>query len=146
MAMAELSKIQQATLSRVPLHEISENQKLPLPYLEQIFSNLRKKGLVKSLRGPSGGYSLAKAEKEISILEIISAVEAPLKASPCPALVSHCLKEKRYCLTHGLWEQLNSVIYNFLNKTSLADVTGNEGLCSLQWGENTTSENSRLCA
>ena len=123
MAMAELARMQVATQEPVSLAVLSERQNLPLAYLEQIFLKLRKKGLVKSIRGFKGGYSLAKTAANIPIFEIIGAVDTPLKATRCPHNSEQgCQAKGARCLTHDLWEGLSNVVQTFLKKVSLEDV------------------------
>ena len=107
----------------ITLADIAERQEIPLPYLEQIFSKLRKNGLVNSVRGPGGGYVLAKTQEEIRISEIVTAAEESLKMTRCE---SHkeggCMATKARCLTHDLWEGLGNQIFTYLNSISLQDV------------------------
>lgn len=104
----------------VTLAGISERQSISLSYLEQLFSRLRRSGLVKSVRGPGGGYRIAKALDEISVSEIISAVDELIDATQCGGH-ENCRDEGR-CMTHDLWTSLNVKILEYLSGVSLADL------------------------
>ena len=103
----------------VSLGEISERQGISLSYLEQLFSRMRRSGLVESIRGPGGGYRLASEAKEIAIADIISAVDESVDATRCGGNEG-CQNHQR-CLTHDLWEDLSSQIHVFLSGITLAD-------------------------
>jgi Rrf2 family iron-sulfur cluster assembly transcriptional regulator len=125
MAMVDLAKHSglDAKGGPVTLAEIARRQEISLSYLEQLFSKLRKNGLVKSIRGPGGGYRLARASSELRISDIVMAVDEPLRATRCKADSGEgCLTESRRCLTHDLWEELGNQIYLFLSSVSLEDV------------------------
>lgn len=104
----------------VTLAGISERQSISLSYLEQLFSRLRKQGLVSSVRGPGGGYRIAKAHHEISVSDIITAVDEQIDATQCGGN-ENCHEEGR-CMTHELWASLNSKILDYLSGVSLADM------------------------
>ncbi len=104
----------------ITLAEISGRQGISLSYLEQLFSRLRKKGLVSSSRGPGGGYQLGLDMDKISVADVISAVDESVDATRCGGK-KNCTSENR-CLTHDLWEQLSEQIYEFLNGISLAQL------------------------
>ena len=104
----------------VTLAGISDRQKISLSYLEQLFGKLRRRALVESVRGPGGGYCLAKDTSAISVAEIIRAVDEPIDATQCGGL-SNCLDDHR-CMTHELWAGLNKHIYEYLEAVSLADL------------------------
>jgi Rrf2 family iron-sulfur cluster assembly transcriptional regulator len=109
----------------VTLAGISERQSISLSYLEQLFSRLRRCGLVKSVRGPGGGYRIAKTLDAISISEIISAVDELIDATQCGGN-ENCHDEGR-CMTHDLWSSLNVKILEYLSGISLEDlVASNE--------------------
>ncbi|MCI4665557.1 MAG: Rrf2 family transcriptional regulator [Neomegalonema sp.] len=113
----------QGSPSLTTLAEISERQNISLAYLEQLFARLRRAGLVESVRGPGGGYRLAKAPEQTRISEIMSAVDETLRATKCEGGVGEgCGGGPAACLTHDLWEQLSAQVYLFLHKVSLADV------------------------
>jgi Rrf2 family iron-sulfur cluster assembly transcriptional regulator len=103
--------------SAVALVDISVRQNISQSYLEQLFAKLRKAGLVTSIRGPRGGYSLALPASDISVARIIEAIDEPLDTTKCGG-ASNCQKGER-CITHNLWESLNTVIFNFLEGVSL---------------------------
>jgi Rrf2 family iron-sulfur cluster assembly transcriptional regulator len=107
----------------VSLAEIAERQEISLSYLEQLFAKLRHSGLVKSVRGPGGGYLLAHGRNETRIADIILAVDEPIHATRCtPGTPFGCRGNKTRCPTHDLWEELGNQILFFLSSVSLADV------------------------
>ena len=107
----------------IALADVAERQEISLSYLEQLFGKLRRGGLVKSVRGPGGGYLLARTAGETRIADIILAVDEPIKAVRCtPGSPAGCRINKTRCLTHDLWEELGNKIYLYLNSVSLADV------------------------
>lgn len=97
----------------VTLRNIAENQKISLSYLEQLFAKLRKHKLVKGVRGPGGGYQLARDADDISIKDIIFAVDEPIEFTECKGL-ENC-KEGERCLSHHLWERLTEQLEAFLS-------------------------------
>jgi Rrf2 family transcriptional regulator, iron-sulfur cluster assembly transcription factor len=105
----------------VTLAGVSERQDISLSYLEQLFSRLRRQGLVTSVRGPGGGYRLAKAHHEISVSAIISAVDEQIDATQCGGK-EDCHGEEGRCMTHDLWASLNYKILDYLSGVSLADM------------------------
>ncbi len=108
----------------IALADVAERQEISLSYLEQLFGKLRRGGQVNSVRGPGGGYLLARAADETRISDIILAVDEPIKATRCtPPSPLGCTSNKSRCLTHDLWEELGNKIYLYLNSVSLADVT-----------------------
>jgi Rrf2 family iron-sulfur cluster assembly transcriptional regulator len=111
----------------VTLAGISERQSISLSYLEQLFSRLRRNGLVKSVRGPGGGYRIAKKLSEISVSEIISAVDELIDATQCGGQ-ENCRDERR-CMTHDLWTSLNVKILEYLSGISLADLVAAQNEC-----------------
>lgn len=104
----------------VTLADISENQGISLSYLEQLFSALRSKELVRGVRGPGGGYYLGKSIDEISIANIICAVDEWVEFTRCQGR-QNCTGGAR-CLTHTLWDDLSTEIYNFLAGITLDDL------------------------
>ncbi len=104
----------------VPLADISERQGISLSYLEQLFSKLRKAGLVSSIRGPGGGYKLGLEPSSISIGTIIGAVDESVDATKCQGK-GDCQGGVR-CLTHTLWRDLSSRISDFLNNITLGEL------------------------
>ena len=121
MAMVDL-----ATRERgrpVTLSEIAERQEISLSYLEQLFAKLRRRGLVKSVRGPGGGYLLAYPVSDTRISDIILAVDEPIRATRCePGSHWGCTGRSSRCLTHDLWEELGNQIHLFLSSVTLDDV------------------------
>jgi Rrf2 family iron-sulfur cluster assembly transcriptional regulator len=107
----------------VPLADISLRQGISLSYLEQLFAKLKRGGLVTGVRGPGGGYRLARGAAETRIADIIVAVDEPIKATRCRSGSSQgCLAGHNRCLTHDLWEELGRQIEVFLESVTLADV------------------------
>ncbi|WP_018152318.1 Fe-S cluster assembly transcriptional regulator IscR [Leeia oryzae] len=104
----------------VTLAAISERQNISLSYLEQLFGKLRRAELVDSVRGPGGGYCLAKDTALLSVADIIMAVDEPIDATQCGGK-ENCL-EDRQCMTHELWSGLNETIYKFLASVTLAEL------------------------
>src|SRR5471032_814063 len=105
MAMVDLA--QHGEGGPVSLAEIAERQEISLSYLEQLFAKLRKGGLVRSVRGPGGGYRLSRASGEIRIADIIVAVDEPIAATRCkPGSSIGCTGTTSRCVTHDLWEEL----------------------------------------
>jgi Rrf2 family iron-sulfur cluster assembly transcriptional regulator len=101
----------------VTLAGVSERQKISLSYLEQLFGKLRRHGLVDSVRGPGGGYNLARRADAISVADVIVAVDEPIDATQCGGK-ENCKDDKR-CMTHELWANLNAHIFSFLRSVSL---------------------------
>jgi len=107
----------------VTLAEIAERQEISLSYLEQLFGRLRRAGLVKGVRGPGGGYMLARAPDDCRVSDIILAVDEPLNATRCkPGSPRGCRSDASRCITHDLWEELGNQIYLFLSSITVADV------------------------
>jgi len=104
----------------VALADIAGRQDISLAYLEQLFAKLRKGGLVASVRGPGGGYSLAQPPARTSVAAVIAAVDESVDATRCGG-ARNCHGEAR-CLTHDLWEDLSHAIADFLGAVSLADL------------------------
>src|SRR5947199_4004010 len=96
----------------VTLAGVSDRQKISLSYLEQLFGKLRRCELVESVRGPGGGYNLAREASRVTIADIIRAVEEPLDSTQCGGR-ENCQENQR-CMTHDLWEELNTTVYGFL--------------------------------
>lgn len=104
----------------VSLADISARQGISLSYLEQLFARLRQFKLVKSVRGPGGGYQLVGTSAEISVAQVVDAVSESLDATRCEGK-GNC-QEGQVCLTHHLWEDLSEQIHHFLSGISLADL------------------------
>ncbi len=122
MAMADLAK--NGSDRAVSLAEIAARQEISLSYLEQLFARLRKGGLVKSVRGPGGGYRLAMTAGETVVADIVLAVDEPIRATRCAAhgTPRGCMTGGARCITHDLWEDLGAEIHRYLAGVSLADV------------------------
>jgi Rrf2 family iron-sulfur cluster assembly transcriptional regulator len=121
MAMVDLAT--HAGEKPVKLAEIAARQEIPLAYLEQIFAKLRQHALVKSVKGPGGGYKLVRAGADTSIADIVVAAEESMKMTRCEAhSMGGCMATKARCLTHDLWDGLSEHIYNYFNAISLEDV------------------------
>jgi Rrf2 family iron-sulfur cluster assembly transcriptional regulator len=108
----------------VTLAAISERQKISLSYLEQLFGKLRRNNIVKSVRGPGGGYRLARPAAQIPVSEIILAVDEPLDATQCEGR-GDC-SEGNPCITHELWDGLTKTIYNYLAEVSLQQMVDSQ--------------------
>jgi len=102
----------------VTLADISERQSISLSYLEQLFSRMRREGIVKSVRGPGGGYHLAKKYQDITVKAIITAVDEEIDATQCSGK-ENC-HEGRRCITHDLWASINHKILEYLESLTLA--------------------------
>lgn len=108
----------------VPLADISERQGISLSYLEQLFSRLRKQGLVSSVRGPGGGYKLGLDANKIAVSMVIHAVDESLDATRCQGK-GDCQDGER-CLTHSLWENLSKRIAHFLDGITLGELVSEQ--------------------
>jgi len=108
----------------VTLADISERQKISLSYLEQLFGRLRRQGLVNSTRGPGGGYTLAKKTADVSVADVILAVDEPIDATQCGGK-ENC-HDDRKCLTHDLWTRLNTHIFDYLQAVTLAQLVAEQ--------------------
>lgn len=104
----------------VTLAGIADRQKISLSYLEQLFGKLRRHKLVTSVRGPGGGYCLARSHDAITVADIIRAVDEPLDATQCGGK-QNCHEEHR-CMTHELWANLNKRMYEYLHSVKLGDL------------------------
>ena len=121
-AMVDLAMRQ--TRGPVTLAAISERQHISLSYLEQLFGKLRRAKLVNSVRGPGGGYNLARGANDITVAAIISAVDEAVDATQCGGK-ENCNDDKR-CVTHDLWATLNEKMNDYLSSVSLADVIAHQ--------------------
>jgi len=108
----------------VTLAAVSERQRISLSYLEQLFGKLRRHGLVDSVRGPGGGYTLARAPDTVSVAEVILAVDEPIDATQCGGL-ENCRDDRR-CMTHNLWAGLNEHIFSYLQGVTLAHLVAQQ--------------------
>lgn len=122
MAMADLASHDTSDRA-VSLSDIAERQDISLSYLEQLFAKLRRRGLVRSVRGPGGGYRLSRPAQDIRVSDVIVAVDEPIAATRCAAgSPIGCTSTGLRCATHDLWEELGRQIQVFLASVSLADV------------------------
>ena len=121
MALVDLARFDNTT--PVSLRDISLRQGISLDYLEQIFSKLRKKEIVQSVRGTQGGYVLSKKTKEIKLTNIFDAVDEKIKTVQCKRESKKgCNGKPTKCLTHNLWDELENHINNFFDEKSLEDL------------------------
>jgi Rrf2 family iron-sulfur cluster assembly transcriptional regulator len=108
----------------VTLAEISGRQSISLSYLEQLFGKLRRHELVESVRGPGGGYTLARAMDAVTVADIVTAVDEALDATQC-AGKENCHDDRR-CMTHDLWANLNVKMIEYLDSVSLHDLVSKQ--------------------
>ncbi|KAA5804446.1 Rrf2 family transcriptional regulator [Alkalicaulis satelles] len=120
MAMADLARM--GAQGPVTLADIASRQEISLSYLEQLFAKLRRAGLVKSVRGPGGGYRLARAAGETRVSDIMIAVEEPVDVTRCQHMAKGCMETGARCITHDLWDELGRHIHLFLAGVTLEDV------------------------
>jgi Rrf2 family iron-sulfur cluster assembly transcriptional regulator len=121
MAVADLARQGDRAVS---LAEIAARQQISLSYLEQLFARLRRAGLVRSVRGPGGGYRLARSAAETHVADVVLAVDEPIRATRCAGAASPkgCMPGGERCLTHDLWEDLGRQIHRYLAAVSIEDV------------------------
>jgi Rrf2 family iron-sulfur cluster assembly transcriptional regulator len=121
MAVADLARQGDRAVS---LAEIASRQQISLAYLEQLFGRLRRAGLVRSVRGPGGGYRLARSAAETHVADVVLAVDEPIRATRCTGASSGkgCMPGGERCLTHELWEDLGRQIHRYLAAVSIEDV------------------------
>lgn len=124
VALADLATTREDHMTS--LSEISRRQDISLPYLEQLFVKLRRAGLVESVRGPGGGYRLARPAEDIRVSEVLQAVDETVSALHTGAGASGGVSGSRaQSMTNRLWESLSAHVYVFLHQTRLSDVIGN---------------------
>ncbi len=141
MAMADLAG-HEAGAKPVSLADIAERQDISLSYLEQLFAKLRRGGLVRSVRGPGGGYRLSRTPAELRIADIILAVDEPITATRCQVgSTKGCTATGARCVTHDLWEELGRQIQVFLSSVSLADVIEKRVLGRARASDELTNDN-----
>ncbi len=104
----------------IRLSGIADRQDISLAYLEQLFARLRKRGLVESVRGPGGGYRLQRSGDDITVADVIDAVDESVDATKCHGQ-KNC-QGQHLCLTHDLWHELSAGIRSFLDGISLAEL------------------------
>ena len=109
----------------IALADIAQRQGISLSYLEQLFSRLRRRSLVSSVRGPGGGYNLARDAAQIHVAEVIAAVDENVDTTRCGG--AHNCQNDGPCLTHDLWQDLSARIYEYLNRISLQDLVNRSG-------------------
>ena len=125
VALTDLAMVSEGTL--LSLAEISKRQDISLPYLEQLFVKLRRAGLVESVRGPGGGYRLAKSPSDIRVSDVLGAVDETVSAMHTGAGASGGVSGSRaQSMTNRLWEGLSAHVYVFLHQTRLSDIVENE--------------------
>ncbi len=123
-AMLDLALHQE--IGPISLSDISRRQGISLSYLEQLFSRLRREGLVASTRGPGGGYTLSRSADSIAVGDVVTAVDEKVDSTRCGGL-TNCHNDER-CLTHDLWSELSKQIYEFLNGITLAHLVERNGV------------------
>jgi Rrf2 family iron-sulfur cluster assembly transcriptional regulator len=110
----------------VTLAGISQRQDISLSYLEQLFGKLRRHQIVESVRGPGGGYNLARKAEDVTVADIIIAVDEPLDATQCGGKEGNCPgatpEQGSRCMTHDLWATLNEKMVDYLDSVSLKDL------------------------
>ena len=126
----------------ITLAEIAARQTISVAYLEQLFAKLKRHGLVSSIRGANGGYHLAKSSDQITILEIIEAVNETVDATRCDHK-GNC-QNGTMCLTHDLWHELSHHIADYLSKISLADLLARDNVQTVAIRQNTSHLDSDL--
>ena len=119
-AMADLAK--HGVGEAIPLSAIAERQQISLAYLEQLFSKLRRAGLVESARGRAGGYRLGRAPESITVAEVLRAVEEGIRMTRCRGEAAPPCMSGQRCLTHGLWDALGEQIAAFVESVTLQEV------------------------
>lgn len=110
----------------ITLADIAQRQGISLSYLEQLFSRLRKRHLVSSVRGPGGGYSLGREASDISVAQVITAVDETVDTTRCGG--AHNCQNSHQCLTHDLWQELSCRIFDYLSSISLQDLMNRQGV------------------
>jgi Rrf2 family iron-sulfur cluster assembly transcriptional regulator len=110
----------------ITLADIAQRQGISLSYLEQLFSRLRKRNLVSSVRGPGGGYTLGRDAASIFVAQVISAVDENVDTTRCGG--AHNCQDNQQCLTHDLWQDLSNRIFDYLNQISLQDLMNRRGV------------------
>ena len=117
--------VHERDISYAKISDVAKRQSIPAPYLEQIFSNLRKADILNASRGPKGGFKLSRSSKDIMIGEIVTAVEKRMDATQCSG-EGNCNAGSK-CLAHNLWTELNENVNGFLMNKSLYDVLNARG-------------------
>lgn len=130
----------QPTEQTITLAEIATRQTISVAYLEQLFAKLKRHGLVSSVRGANGGYHLARQADQITILEVIEAVNETVDATRCDHK-GNC-QNGAMCLTHDLWHELSTHIANYLEKITLADLVARDNVQTVALRQNPLSLDS----
>jgi len=117
-------------LGPITIKQISENQDVSVSYLEQILNQLRKAGIIKSVKGPGGGYVLARSPEEISIGAILRELEGPVAITSCLDPKEGCMRVEG-CVTHLLWKSLGEKIETFLDNMTLDDLLKGSGFVEI---------------
>lgn len=128
----------------VSLNDISGRQGISLSYLEQLFAKLRRNELVSSVRGPGGGYRLSRDGKEISIAQVVDAVNESIDATRCQGK-GDC-QDGDQCLTHNLWIDLSDQIHSFLSEISIGDLIEKKEIRDVAFRQNERAHNNDLDA
>ena len=123
---ALLDLAMQRSKGPVKLAEISNRQQISLSYLEQLFTKLRQRKLVDSVRGPGGGYCLAKKMEHVSVADIILAVDEPIDSTQCGGK-ENCHNDNK-CITHDIWKNLNALIFDHLGSINLKQLVDEQKL------------------
>lgn len=132
----------QPTEQTITLAEIAARQSISVAYLEQLFAKLKRHGLVSSVRGANGGYDLARNADEITVLEIIEAVNETVDATRCDHK-GNC-QNGAMCLTHDLWQELSHHIADYLAKITLANLISRDNVQTVALRQNVTGTDSAL--
>ena len=130
-ALLDIAIYSEKQTTPMTLHTVSQRQGISISYLEQLFVKLRRFGMVKSYKGPGGGYVLARELNQIRVSEIIKAVDDDMDARTCNGM-RNC-RENKQCLTHDLWSGLTDHVYNYLDKITLFDlIPGNSTITPIK--------------
>ena len=124
----------------ITLADIAQRQGISLSYLEQLFSRLRKRSLVSSVRGPGGGYSLAREAAQIYVAEVITAVDENVDTTRCHG--AHNCQNNQRCLTHDLWQDLSNRIHDYLNGISLQELVNRRDVEEVAGRQDSTDRSS----
>jgi Rrf2 family iron-sulfur cluster assembly transcriptional regulator len=127
----------------ITLADIASRQGISLSYLEQLFSRLRRRELVSSVRGPGGGYTLGRDAGDIFVAEVITAVDENVDTTRCGG--AHNCQNNQRCLTHDLWQDLSSRIYDYLNQISLRDLMNRQGVREVAERQDTGGDKPQVC-
>ena len=132
----------QPTEQTITLAEIASRQSISIAYLEQLFAKLKRHNLVSSIRGANGGYHLARRAEDITVLEVIEAVNETVDATRCDHK-GNC-QNGAMCLTHDLWHELSHHIADYLSKITLADLVARDNVQTVSLRQNSTTFDSEL--